>query len=188
MSGRGVRVALSKPRAQRAISREVASAVAQAPSAYRTSRDLPREVAATFSMRARSPSTRGAYRPKALGALRSHIPVVHVSAARMASTSSQRLRCGGSIPSRTPTSPFGCDCGTATTTAASLQRRPVKAIPLDPVRLSHVLDVCIAKHASLPSLDSPEISSHVRPLLVPSGPATCCALRAVTKVEISLTK
>ena len=29
--------------------------------------------------------------------------------------------------------------------------------PLDPVRLSHVLDVRIAKHASLPSLDSPEI-------------------------------
>ena len=38
VGGHGVRVALSKPRAQRAISRPVASAVAQAPTAYRTPR------------------------------------------------------------------------------------------------------------------------------------------------------
>ena len=38
LSDHGVRVALLKPRAQRAISRQVASAVAQAPSTYRTSR------------------------------------------------------------------------------------------------------------------------------------------------------
>ena len=38
LSDHGVRVALLKPRTQRAISRQVASAVAQTPSTYRTSR------------------------------------------------------------------------------------------------------------------------------------------------------